>query len=297
MEEAMQISRRDFLKAATASAVAVGLNQLHLFRLEKALAQVATDKTPVIWLTGAGCTGCSVSLLNAVNPTVDAVLTNVIDVGYQPAIMAAAGDLAVTSARSMAQAGGYILVVEGGIPTGLGGEYCYVWSEAGSRVTMASAVASLAAQAKYIVAVGTCAAYGGIPGAYAPTATKGVGDFLGTQVVNLPGCPAHPDWIIGTLVQVIGGTVPALDSYGRPKVYYGNTVHERCPRRDFDDASQLGQPNRCMEEIGCRGPETYADCPTRKWNNGQSWCIEVNSPCIACTEPTFPTFPLRARGD
>ena len=289
----MKISRRDFLKVATTSAVALGLNRMHLFSLQKALA-ASGGKAPVIWLSGAGCTGDSISLLNAVNPTVDQVLTGVIDLGFHPNVMAAAGDLAVASAHSMAQAGGHILVVEGGVPTGLGGDTCYVWSENGKRVTMAEAVTAMAAGAKYIVAVGTCAAYGGIPGVYAPTATKGVGPFLGKTVVNLPGCPAHPDWIIGTLAQVIGGTVPALDSYGRPKAYYGNTVHHQCPRREFEDASRLGQPNRCMEEIGCRGPETYADCPTRKWNNAQSWCIAVNSPCIACTEPSFPTFPLRS---
>ncbi len=288
----MQISRRDFLKVATASAFAIGLSRLHLLNLEQALAAPG-GKVPVIWLTGAGCTGCSISLLNAVNPTVDQLLINTLDVGFHPALMAAAGDLAVTSARSMAQAGGYILVIEGGIPTGLGGDTCFVWSESGKRVTMAEAVASLAAQAKYVVAVGTCAAYGGIPGAYSPTATQGVGTFLGRTVVNLPGCPAHPDWIIGTLAQVIGGTIPDLDTYGRPVNYYAVTVHEKCPRKDFEEASALGQPNRCMEEIGCRGPQTYADCPSRLWNNKQSWCIAVNSPCIACTEPSFPTFPLR----
>ena len=293
----MQISRRDFLKVATTSAFAMGLNQLHLTNLDRVLALAPSGKTPVIWLSGSGCTGCSVSLLNAVNPTIDQVLTDVIDLGYHPNLMAAAGDLAVSSARSMSQAGGYILVVEGGIPTSAAGQYCYVWSENGRRVTMASAVRSLAAGAQYIVAVGTCAAYGGIPGAYAPTATKGVGDFLGQSVVNLPGCPAHPDWIIGTLAQVIGGTVPELDGYGRPKTYYSATVHDQCPRRELEEAHQLGQRGLCMEEIGCRGPDTFADCPTRKWNNSQSWCIAVNSPCIACTEPSFPSFPLRSNQD
>lgn len=291
----MRITRRDFLKLATASALAYGLNELHLFKLQKAFAATGA-KPPVIWLSGAGCTGCSMSLLNAANPTVDQVLTGVIDLKFHPNVMAGAGDLAVSSASSTRQAGGYILVVEGGIPTGFSGGSCYVWSEGGKRVTLAEAVTSLAAHAQYIVAVGTCAAYGGIPGAYAPTATKGLGSFLGKSVVNIPGCPAHPDWIIGTLAQVIGGTVPALDTYGRPVTYFSKTVHNQCPRRDFDDASGLGQPNRCMEEIGCRGPHTYADCPVRKWNNAQSWCIAVNSPCIACTEPSFPSFPLRSGG-
>lgn len=286
----MNISRRDFLKYVGASALALGLGEWHLAELERALAQ--TTGTPVLWLSGSACTGCSVSLLNAVNPPVDQLLTSTLSLRYHSTLMAAAGDLAVSAARSTAQAGGYILVVEGAIPTGAGGRYCYVWDEGGQPVTMASALTSLAASARHVVAVGTCAAYGGIPRVYPVTGAVGVGAFLGRAVVNLPGCPAHPDWIIGTLSQLILGNVPALDANGRPVAYYGNTVHSACPRRTGPKATNFGQDGLCMNLLGCKGDVTCADCSTRLWNNRQNWCVGVNSLCIGCTEPQFPAFPL-----
>ena len=293
----MEITRRDFLRYAGASASALGLSQLHLDKLERVLAQTAVA-APIVWLSGSGCTGCSISLLNAVNPTIDQVLTGTISLKFHPNVMAAAGDLAISAARSTQQAGGYILVVEGAIPTGNSSKYCYVWDEGGRSVTMAEAVRSLAAQARTIVAVGTCAAYGGIPRAYSPAAAKGVGAFLGRSVINMPGCPAHPDWIIGALVQVLGGTLPALDANGRPTAFYTKTpLHERCPRKETEEASRFGQDGRCMEELGCKGPSTHADCDLRWWNNKQNWCIGVNGLCIGCTEPDFPAFPLHKSGE
>jgi hydrogenase small subunit len=93
-------------------------------------------------------------------------MLNTISLKYHSTLMAAAGDLAVTAATSTAQAGGHILVVEGAISTGSHGQCCYVWDEAGAAVTMADAVRALAAKARYVVAVGTCAAFGGIPAAF-----------------------------------------------------------------------------------------------------------------------------------
>jgi hydrogenase small subunit len=201
----------------------------------------------------------------------------------------------VSTARSTAQAGGYILVVEGAIPTASSGRYCYVWDEGGRSVTMADAVSSLAATAQYVVAVGTCASFGGIPAVYGPSGAVGVGEFLGRPVLNLPGCPAHPDWIIGSLVQVLTGAMPKLDSHNRPTTFYrSEVIDERCPREDADEATQFGQEGRCLEELGCKGPQAHADCDTRKWNNGQNWCIGANGLCLACTEPDFPAFPLHA---
>jgi hydrogenase small subunit len=289
----MHITRRDFLKVASTSAMTLLLSRLDLLNLEHALVKAAPNKPVVIWLSGSGCTGCSVSLLNSVNPTIDQVLIETIDLAYHPTLMAASGDLAVSAARSAAQAGGYILVVEGAIPTGVNENFCYVWDEGGERVTMASATASLAANASLIVAVGTCASFGGVSGACSPNA-RGVQTFLGKPVVNLPGCPAHPDWIIGTLALAIGGTLPELDSYGRPRMFYPAVSCENCPRSEREEASRFGQNGLCLEELGCRGPHTYTDCPIRKWNNGQGWCVGVNSPCIGCTEPSFPSFPLRS---
>lgn len=287
----MEITRRDFLRVAAASAAALGLSAAQLRQAEDALA--AASSPPVIWLSGSNCTGCTVSLLNAVNPTIDQVLLNNISLKYHPQLSSAAGDLAVSSIRSTQAAGNYILVVEGAIPTAANGKYCYVWDENGTPVTMASAVRSLAANAKHLVAVGACASYGGIPKANSATGSQGLGTFLGRKVVNLPGCPAHPDWIIGTLVQLVGGTTPRLDSNGRPTAYFtSQSVHNRCPRRGTRAADAFGQNGRCLKELGCKGPGARCDTDTRLWNNKQGYCIGVNGLCVACTEPEFPAFPL-----
>jgi hydrogenase small subunit len=287
----MEITRRTLLLYAAASAAGLGCSRLQLPRLEKALA--AGSRPPVIWLSGQACTGCSVSLLNAFNPTIDQVLLNTISLTYHSTVMAAADDLAVSAARSTAEAAGYILVVEGAIPTASSGRFCYVWEEDGRAITMADAVSSLAATAQYVVAVGTCAAFGGIPAVYGPAGALGVGAFLGRPVINLPGCPAHPDWIIGSLVQILSGSMPRLDAHGRPTQFYkSEVIDERCPRDDADEATSFGQEGRCLEGLGCKGAQAHADCDTRKWNNGQNWCIGANGLCIACTEPDFPAFPL-----
>lgn len=236
--------------------------------------------------------------MNAVNPTVDEVLLNTISLKYHPTLMAAAGEMAVAAATSTAQAGGHILVIEGAIPTGQDGQYCTVWEEGGRPVTMAEATNAMAGQAEHVLAVGTCAAFGGVSSAYCGTDIQSVGSFLDRTVVNLPGCPPHPDWIIGTVARVLGGSMPALDSYGRPTLYYtSQVIHRRCPRREAEEADYFGQRGRCLEELGCRGPISHADCDLRLWNNGQNWCIGANGLCIGCTEPSFPNFPLHGEVD
>ena len=286
----MELTRRDLMRYAGLAAAAMGLSQLQLSRAEDAIAAATTP--PVIWLSGSGCTGCSISLLNAVNPSIDQVLTSAISLRYHPNIMAAAGDLAVASARSTAQAGGHILVVEGAIPTGPAAGFCYVWDENGHSVTIADAVLAMAASASTIIAVGSCAAFGGIPKTNSAAQVRSLATHVNKPVINLPGCPTHPSWITATIVQLLAGSPIPLDSFRRPTSIYGRTVHSICPRRETEEASRFGQAGRCLEELGCKGPSTHADCPSRKWNNGRSWCVAVNGLCIGCTEPTFPAFPL-----
>jgi hydrogenase small subunit len=159
----------------------------------------------------------------------------------------------------------------------------------------------LAKDAAAVVALGTCASFGGIPsGAPNPTGVVSIGELLkregvGTPVVNIPGCPPHPDWLTGTLVAVarygLGPVAGTLDDLSRPAMFYGKLIHETCPRRaDFDAArfaKKFGDPG-CLYELGCKGPVTYADCPTRMWNSGTNWCVGAGSPCHGCVEPDFP---------
>ncbi|HEX2973082.1 MAG TPA: hypothetical protein VHP11_12160, partial [Tepidisphaeraceae bacterium] len=120
--------------------------------------------------------------------------------------------------------------------------------------------------------------------------------LMGKPVICVPGCPAHPDWVVGTIASIIAnGKAPTLDSYNRPTSYFLTTnIHSRCPYEAATRVNTLGIAETCMNNMGCKGRLTYADCPTRKWNSGAanqygtSFCMSAGSPCIACTEPTFP---------
>ena len=224
----MAVTRRDFLKASSAIAAALGLSPLGS---QEAFG--AEGAPSVVWLQAQGCTGCSASLLNSIYyATIDNLLVHTLDLNFHSTVIAAAGDLAVSAAEAARAAPGYVLVVEGAVPTAANGEYCSLWP----GMTAHQAIQTFSQNAAFVLAVGTCAAYGGIPGGEGKlTNAKGVSEVLDkrTPVINLPGCPAHPDWIVGTIVHLLTqGRVPRLDSAGRPRHLYPGTVHAvSCPTR------------------------------------------------------------------
>ena len=294
----MYISRRDFLKFCTASSAALALSPLDILDLEQALAN--PTGASVLWLQGAGCTGCSVSMLNLISPsaptTVADLLIHTINLAYHPNLMAVAGGTGVAVAREVYNVGGYVLAVEGGIPTAFGGNACWAWTENGQDVTIADAVISLSSRAAAVLSVGTCAAWGGIPAAYPnPTGVKSVSAILGKATVNIPGCPPYPDWMVWTIAKLLSGSLGSLDEYGRPAGLFPKKVHDVCPRKGMGETKTYAADGRCMKELGCQGPKTSADCPTLQWNNRVNWCVEANTPCIGCTNPTFPASTLRKK--
>jgi hydrogenase small subunit len=190
--------------------------------------------------------------------------------------------------------------VEGSPQVGENGLFCTIGELDGEHLTMKDTMVELARNALAVVSVGTCASFGGIPsGTPNPSGAKSVREVLEAEgvskpIVNVPGCPPHPDWLVGTIAAVLLNGLPSaddMDAVLRPKAFYGALIHDNCPRRAFFDAGQFakhtGEPG-CLYEIGCKGPMTYADCPTRLWNNGVNWCIGSGSPCIGCVEPGFP---------
>ena len=266
------------------------------------------EEYPVVWLQCAGCTGCSVSVLNTSHPSIKNVLIDElipgkhINLRFHPTIMAGTGEMVVEVLRDTAAdlRGGYLLVVEGAIPTAEEGIYGTIGEEDGKPVTLLRRLLELGSNALAVVALGTCAAFGGIPsGDPNPTGCKGVREIfeergINTPVVNIPGCPPHPDWFVGTVASILLRGLPKpeeLDEFGRPKLFFGTLIHENCPRRAFYDerkfAKKLGERG-CLYDVGCKGPVTYADCPLRLWNGGVNWCIANNAPCLGCTEPGFP---------
>ena len=262
---------------------------------------------PAVWLQAAGCTGCSVSVLNATNPSIKNLLIDEVIPGhhinlrFHPTVMAGAGAPAIDIMvdTSQKKKGGYILIVEGAIPTAKNGIHGVVGERDGKPVTMLSRVEELAKDALVVIALGSCAAFGGIPAAYPnPTECRSVGEVLqakgiNTPLVNIPGCPPHPDWFVGTVASILLTGLPGpedVDEHGRPKAFFGQTIHENCPRRAYYDenkfAKKFGDPG-CNYELGCRGPITHADCPVRLWNDKTNWCVGCGATCIGCTEPGF----------
>jgi hydrogenase small subunit len=285
------VSRRDFLKYCGIGAGALGLSMTDLGLLEKALANPSGPA--VIWLQGGSCTGCSESFLNRISSsspqTAANVLIDAVNLVYHPTLMASAGQDAVAEAEAVYRKGGYVLAVEGGVPTAFNGSACWAWTYNGVEVTFLNAVSTLAGKAAATVCVGTCAAWGGIPAAPPnPANIKGVKAVTGKTTINIAGCPPHPDWIVWAVVQLLLGNPISLDSYGRPKGLFNRTVHDQCPRRETEEANTFGIDKRCLKELGCRGPETRGNCPQTFWNNKVNWCVDANAPCIGCTEPTFP---------
>ncbi len=263
---------------------------------------------PVVYLQAASCTGCAVSSLNAASPTIKNVLIDQIAPGvhinlrFHPVIMAAAGDMAIEVMENTARQkkDGYVFVCDGAVPMGANGAFGAIGERNGKPVTMLQRVVELAQDAMAVIALGTCASFGGIPAAKPnPTECLPVSAVLAAKgikkpLINVPGCPPHPDWFIGTIASILLKGLPTaddLDDFLRPKAFYGKLIHENCPRRSYFDegkfAKKLGDDG-CLYEMGCKGPITYADCPLRKWNNGTNWVIGAGAPCNGCTQPEFP---------
>jgi hydrogenase small subunit len=263
---------------------------------------------PVIYLQTAACSGCAVTMLNTASPTIKNVLIDQIVPGvhinlkFHPVVMAAAGELAIQAMEDTAkrQKGEYVLVVDGAVPMADGGVYGVVGERNGKPVTMLQRVTELAQDALAVIAMGTCASFGGIPAAPPnPSGCVSVQKALAAQgiskpLINIPGCPPHPDWFVGTVASVILNGLPKaedLDDFLRPKAFYGKLIHENCPRRAYFDegkfAKKFGEDG-CLYELGCKGPITHADCPLRRWNGGTNWVIGAGAPCNGCTQPEFP---------
>jgi hydrogenase small subunit len=290
----MALSRRRFLQLIGGSGVAVGVSQLWLPQVVQAILD-NPGNPPVIWLQGQGCTGCSVSTLNTAYPDIAEVLTQIISLEFNPTVMAAAGDHAIKVLDDALtnQSGKFILVVEGSIPTGSGGDYCTVGEKDGKPITVLDWTNKLGQAAKAILSVGTCSAFGGIPaGKPNPTGAKAVTDILpNATIINIPGCPPHPDWVIGTIAHVLLFGMPELDDRKRPKVFFTHLIHENCERRYYFEQGIYAQDysdEGCLFQLGCKGPIAHCDVSTRGWNNGVNWCARSGGPCIACTQPTYP---------
>ncbi len=185
------------------------------------------------------------------------------------------------------------MLVEGSVPTEAGGVYCCI----GGRTAL-DIVQEAAKGAKAIVAWGSCASNGCIQAARPnPTGATPIHEIVtGKPIIKVPGCPPIGEVMAGTIVHLLAfGTIPELDSIGRPKAFYSRRVHDTCYRRPNYDAGlfveswddENARKGYCLYKMGCRGPVTYNACGVTKWNNGVSFPIQSGHGCIGCSEAGF----------
>jgi len=217
---------------------------------------------------------------------------------FHQTLSTATGQVSVDVVNKTIQQGGYILAVEGAVPAGML-EACTFGQE-----TYVRQLERAARQAKTILALGSCAVSGGIPAAANnPTGAVGVPAFLkqagiATPVISIPGCPVHPDWLVGTILHLLKFGLPPLDVRGRPQAFFSRLVHDQCPRFADYEREKFAQSfteEGCLFKLGCQGPLTKADCNLRLWNGGNNACIRAGAPCIGCAADSFAAkaeFPL-----
>ncbi len=288
------VSRRGFLKFCAATASMMALPPSMAPAIAAALEQAR--RPSVIWLSFQECTGCTESLTRSFSPTVENLILDVISLDYHHTLQAAAGD-AAEHAREQAMhenEGQYLVVVDGSLP-GPDANPGYSTIAGISNLEM---LKETVAGAAAVVAVGTCAAFGGLPKAEPnPSGAVAVSDIIKDKpIINVSGCPPVPMVITGVLAQYLTfGKLPDLDEYNRPLAFFGQSIHDRCYRRPFYDKGLFAETfddegakaGWCLYRLGCKGPMAYNACATMKWNGGTSWPVESGHPCLGCSEPDF----------
>ncbi|MBK1722263.1 hydrogenase small subunit [Thiocystis violacea] len=288
------LSRRGFLKLCAATASMMALPASMVPRIAAALEQAR--RPSVIWLSFQECTGCTESLTRSHAPTLEDLILKMVSLDYHHTLQAAAGE-AAEEARLQAMeanAGEYLVIVDGSIPgPDANPGFSTVAGQSNYDILMETVEHAAA-----VIAVGTCAAFGGLPQARPnPTGAMSVMDLVKDKpVINVSGCPPVPMVITGVLAHYLTfGRLPDLDAYGRPMAFFGQSIHDRCYRRPFYDKGlfaesfddQGAKEGWCLYRLGCKGPTTYNACATMKWNGGTSWPIESGHPCLGCSEPSF----------
>jgi len=287
------VSRRAFLQFSAAMAGALALPASFAPRIAAALE--TAPRVPVIWLEGQDCAGNTEGLLRASHPTVAELILGILSLDYHETIMAPSGKAAEQSRADTMDRfpDGYICVVEGGIPIAENGIYCTIGGRTFKDIARATIDGALAT-----IAVGSCAFDGGLPAAKGgPTGAIGVKDLVpSATLINLPGCPMNVQNLTATIVHFLTfGEWPATDPSGRPLFAYGQLIHDQCERRaHFEQGEYVtawgdyGSLNGwCLYKMGCKGPDTFANCPTARFNEGTSWPVKSGHGCVGCTMPAF----------
>jgi hydrogenase small subunit len=298
------------------------------------LAEAAwADNVPhVVYLSFQECTGCLESLVNVFpgstipgttyqTQSIDTIILSALSLDYSETLMAPSGaqaELSRAQAIARKDASGkiipHILLVDGSIPDDKKGPGYFIQSGKTGLQLLKAAATNAAA----IVSVGTCASFGGLPAAKGPASLSNPANARGVSptgalaikaaltsfgtpystkpVINVSGCPPIAEVIVGTLLYyILKKAVPSLDSNLRPTMYYGESLHEECYRKEFFERGQFvmnfddagARAGYCLLMMGCKGPTTHNACTTLKWNQRTGFPMEAGHGCLGCSEPGF----------
>jgi hydrogenase small subunit len=301
-----RLTRRQLLRMGTALASMAGVSPMLGQVFAAGLEEIATDQAKVVWIEGMSCSGCSVSLLNTEHPGPLELLTDIISLVYHPTVSAAQGVDCGKVLAAVASSNNYYLVVEGAVPLAMP-EACCV---GGTPLT--EVLPPLLRNAKAVIGAGTCAAFGGIPAAEGNlTGAASLRKFMEqsgiphqNRLVNCPGCPVHPETLVGTLAYVVAKGYPEVHpELLTPNMFHEHSVHDNCPMFHYWEkhifAKKFGDAG-CLFNLGCLGSLSHTNCPRHQWNGGTNWCIRAGAPCIACTNEKFAyyrDFPFYRKGE
>ena len=289
------VSRRSFTKFCSLTAASMGLAPS--FAADIAHAMETKPRIPVLWLHGLECTCCSESFIRSAHPLVKDVILSMISLDYDDTIMASAGEQAediLTEVKEKYK-GEYIVAVEGNPPLNDGGWYCIT----GGR-PFKDKLVEVCADAKAVISWGACASWGCVqaakPNPTRATPVHKVPGLADKPIIKVPGCPPIAEVMTGVVTYITTfGRLPELDRQGRPKMFYGQRIHDKCYRRPHFDAGQFAEAwddegsrkGYCLYKMGCKGPTTYNACSTVRWNGGVSFPIQSGHGCIGCSEDGF----------
>jgi hydrogenase small subunit len=287
------ITRRSFIKFCSLTATSLGLGAAFIPRIVNAFE--TKPRTPVLWLHGLECTCCSESFIRSAHPLAKDVVLSMLSLDYDDTLMVAAGHQAESILEKVREQykGNYIVAVEGNPPLNEEGMYCIH----GGR-PFVEVLKETCADAKAVIAWGACASWGCVQAAKPnPTRATPVDKVIsGKPIIKVPGCPPIAEVMTGVVSYMLTfDRIPELDRQGRPKMFYGQRIHDKCYRRPHFDAGQYveswddegARKGYCLYKMGCKGPTTYNACSTVRWNNGVSFPIQSGHGCIGCSEDGF----------
>ncbi len=287
------ISRREFLNFCGTMVAILALPPRYVAQVVSALEQ--STRPVLVWLEFQDCAGNTESMLRSSHPPVAELVLELLSWEYHETIMAGAGKQAEAALQRVVKedAGKYIVIVEGAIPTADGGVYCTI----GGRTALDIAT-EVCRNAAVSIAVGACAWDGGLVRSNPnPTGAVGLQEAVpGLKVINLGGCPHNVANTAAVLIHYLTfGEMPALDQYNRPLFAYGQLIHDQCERRAHYDAGEFveewgdegSRKGWCLYKMGCKGPDANYNCPTVRWNGGTSWPVKSGHGCIACASNRF----------